>query len=161
MDFAYEQFASVIKHGGSTKSEQDTELIQVRYAYAPNTSSTSSKSRDFCNKMVDAKKVYRKEDIERATNVNPGWGKGGANNYSIWLFKGGGSCRHFWERRTYLAKTGARISVNKAKQIIRKAGTDAKRLVNNDRRVAQRPRDMEGRGFLDGRGNWSNTDGAN
>ena len=126
----------------------------------PKTTGTKQhKSRKFCQLMVDAgDKVWRKEDIDAASaksSTNPGWGPGGDNRYDIWLYKGGGSCQHFWERRTYLKKGNKRISVNRAKQIIREAGPDAERLQTNPREVAQRPRDMVGRGFLDGRGNWT------
>jgi len=145
-------FARTIDQQGPQTSEQDTELIKVRYAYAP-TVARDENNRDFCKVMLDSNKVYRKEDIVAAGRqaVNPGWGPRGANTYDIWLYKGGGSCRHFWERRTYLKKTNARISVADAKRIIQNAGVDAKRLEVNDPKVAKRPRDMENRGFLDPR----------
>ena len=154
-------FARVPSSNPAGKSNQDTDLIKVRYSYAPDTA--DAKSREFCRKMVAAGKVYRKEDIEGASQraVNPGWGPGGANTYDLLKYKGGGSCRHFWQRRTYLKKNNKRVSVNEARRIIRAAGPDAERLKPQDPKVAQRPRDMTDRGFLDGRGNWSNTDGYN
>jgi hypothetical protein len=103
--------------------------------------------------MVSAGRVYRKEDIEAAGSraVNPGWGANGADTYSIWLYKGGGDCHHFWKRQTYLRKNNKKISVNQAKKLIREAGVDAKRLQENDKRVAQRPTDMPNNGFLNPR----------
>jgi hypothetical protein len=141
-------FARVPSSNPAGKSEQDG-VIKVRYRYAPQTS--GSDSRDFCKKMVNAGKVYRKEDILGASNraVNPGWGPGGANTYNLWLYKGGGSCRHFWQRLTYLKKNNKKVSVNEAKKIIRAAGPMEKRLPINDPKVAQRPRDMVNRGFLE------------
>lgn len=141
-------FARVPSSNPAGKSEQDG-IIKVRYRYAPQTS--GSDSRDFCKKMVNAGKVYRKEDILGASNraVNPGWGPGGANTYNLWLYKGGGSCRHFWQRLTYLKKNNKKVSVNEAKKIIRAAGPMEKRLPINDPKVAQRPRDMVNRGFLE------------
>ena len=140
-------FARVPSSNPAGKSEQDG-VIKVRYRYAPQTA--GSDSRDFCKKMVNAGKVYRKEDILGASNraVNPGWGPGGANTYNLWLYKGGGSCRHFWQRLTYLKKNNKKVSVNEAKKIIRAAGPMEKRLPINDPKVAQRPRDMVNRGFL-------------
>ncbi len=140
----------------NAKSEQDGvskdgRKYKIRYAYAPN--SAKSNSRDFCKKMVNAKKVYRKEDIERMgkQEVNAGFGPRGAANYDIWLYKGGARCHHFWMRKTYLAKAegvtpdaknpNADISVNQA----RKAGVD---LPKNDKKVATRPVDMPNEGFL-------------
>ena len=142
-------FARVPSSNPAGKSDQDTDLIKVRYGYAPNTA--DDKSREFCRKMVSAGKVYRKEDILGASNraVNPGWGPRGANTYDLLKYKGGGSCRHFWQRRTYLKKNNKRVSVNEAQRIIRAAGPDAERLKPQDPQVAQRPRDMVNRGFLE------------
>ena len=144
-------FATVPSSKPQAGSEQDTEIIKVRYAYAPGT--VSDNSREFCRKMVSANRVYRKEDILAAGNraVNPGWGANGADTYSIWLYKGGGDCHHFWKRQTYLRKDNKKISVNQAKKLIREAGVDAKRLEENDSRVAQRPTDMPNNGFLNPR----------
>jgi len=144
-------FARVPSSNPAGKSEQDTDLIKVRYSYAG--SQPDNKSRQFCRKMMNAKKVYRKEDILGASNraVNPGWGPEGANTYNLFYWKGGGSCRHFWSRRTYLKKNNKQVSVNQARKIIRAAGPDAERLQPNDPKVAQRPRDMVNRGFLEPR----------
>lgn len=130
---------------------------KVRYAYAPD--SVSSTSRNFCKKMVDAGKVYRKEDIiamgDKVVNDVSAGGKGfgpkGDPTYDIWLYKGGARCHHFWMRKTFMSKKkglgvdaenpNAEISVNKA----RKAGAE---LQVNDELVAKRPVDMPNEGFL-------------
>lgn len=137
------------------KSEQDTGLFKVRYQYAPLT--TSANSRDFCRKMVSAGKIYRKEDIIAMDNkaVNAGWGPNGSNTYSIWFYKGGGDCHHYWMRKVYMRKRGSsggflpndglsndkEVSVNEA----RKAGVP---LQKNDAKVAKLPTDMPNNGFL-------------
>tara|TARA_R100000388_G_scaffold28990_1_gene22546 strand:- start:27 stop:1715 length:1689 start_codon:yes stop_codon:yes gene_type:complete len=143
-------FARVPSGKPQAKSEQDDELIKVRYAYMPKvTGKNGNESRDFCKRMVNAgERVWRKEDIDAASTraVNPGWGPEGANTYDLWLYKGGGSCQHFWERRTYLRKNNKKVSVNRARNILREAGLDP--LPVNDPRVAKRPRDMRNRGFL-------------
>ena len=143
-------FARVPSGKPQAKSEQDNELIKVRYAYMPKvTGKNGNPSRDFCQKMVGAgDRVWRKEDIDAASQraVNPGWGPEGADTYDLWLYKGGGSCQHFWERRTYLRKNNKKVSVNRARGILREAGLEP--LAANDPRVAKRPRDMQNRGFL-------------
>ena len=143
-------FARAVPGGGGAdgESKDDTPLIKVRYKYAPDIQSPNT--RQFCKDMLAAGQIYKKEDILKASRmaVNPGWGPNGRNTYSIWLYKGGGNCQHFWERRTYLKEDDSTLSVNQAKRIIREAGPDAKRLPENDRRVAQRPRDMPNAGFL-------------
>ena len=127
---------------------------KVRYGYAPDT--FGDNSREFCKKMVNASKVYRKEDIlamkEKA--VNKGFGPKGADTYDIWLYKGGARCHHFWMRKVFMAKEGARsvdaespnaeVGVNRAK----KAGAE---LEVNDKKVATRPVDMPNEGFLNPR----------
>ena len=145
-------FARALRNNPSAKSSQDNDIVRVRYAYAPTTLS-DSKSRDFCRRMIDSMKVYRKEDIVQAGKqaVNPGWGPEGADTYDLWLYKGGGSCRHFWMRQTYLKKDNGLISVNEAQRIIRSLPPEERKdnkLEENDRKVAQRPRDMKNRGFL-------------
>ena len=134
----------------SEVSEQDNRLIRVRYAYMPKkTGYKGNPSRSFCEKMVNAgNKVWAKEQIQLASSkaVNKGWGPNGADTYDLWLYKGGGSCQHFWERRTYLKRGNKKISVNRAKQVIREAGLEP--LATNDPKVAKRPRDMDNHGFL-------------
>jgi hypothetical protein len=140
----------------NAKSEQDGQNeeglnFKVRYQYAP--LSASSNSRDFCKKMVAAKKIYRKEDIQQMSQkaVNAGWGLNGADTYDIWLYKGGGDCHHFWMRKTYMAKgknlkpnvgnPNAEISVNKAKK-------EGFKPQVNEKEVAMRPTDMPNNGFV-------------
>jgi len=149
-------FASTGSAFPNAKSSQDgvTEegkRYKVRYAYAPE--STKTNSREFCRKMVASGKVYRKEDVLRMDGqaVNEGFGPRGAATYSIWLYKGGARCHHFWMRKTYLAKgegvtpdvgnPNAEVSVNQAKR----AGVD---LETNPKDVAKRPVDMPNEGFL-------------
>ena len=78
--------------------------FKVRYAYAP--AKFDDESREFCKEMVQAGKIYRKEDIMAMSSkaVNPGWGEGGANTYDIWLYKGGPNCYHKWTRVVYFRK---------------------------------------------------------
>ena len=145
-------FAKVPSSNPNGKSEQDTDIIKTRYRYAPDVA--DEKSRDFCAKMVKAGKVYRKEDIMAASDraVNAGWGPRGAATYDLWLYKGGGSCRHFWMRQTYLKKNNKKISVSEARRIINSMPVSQReRLPQNDPKVAQRPRDMSNRGFLEPR----------
>ena len=97
-------------------SEQDTSLFKIRYTYE----GASGAQRDFCQKMVSAGRTYRKEDIVLAGSkqVNKGFGANGADDYSIWLYKGSVNCKHFWMRKIYLRKNNTQISVNEARKMI-------------------------------------------
>jgi hypothetical protein len=149
-------FARVPSGKPQASSEQDNELVKVRYAYMPKvTGKNGNESRDFCKRMVAAgERVWRKEDIDAASQraVNPGWGANGADTYDLWLYHGGGSCQHFWERRTYLRKNNKKISVNRARKILREAGLEP--LPTNDPRVAKPTREQVNRGFLEPK-NWT------
>ena len=94
--------------GESKQTKEEGNTFLVRYMYSPQR--YSANSRKFCKKMVDAKKVYRKEDIISMDTkvVNAGFGKGGSDTYSIWLYKGGARCQHKWLRKTYVRKDGAK-----------------------------------------------------
>ena len=130
----------------NAKSSQDGELFKSRYRYS---GELSSNSREFCQKMINSNKVYRKEDIEKMSNsvVNEGFGPNGADKYDIFLYKGGGACHHFWTRETYRKK--ADVNSPLAEQITpsqaRKAGEI---LPTNDSKVYQKPIDMPNKGFL-------------
>ena len=131
-------------------SEQDKQVdglyFKVRYQYTGN----PAPERAFCRAMMRASKVYRKEDIIRLSSqvVNKGFGEGGSDTYSIWLYKGGPRCNHKWQRRTYVsfrksasigAADSSQISTNKA----RKYGY----RVTNEPQVSMMPKDMPLKGY--------------
>ena len=138
----------------NAKSGQDGEnkeglRFRVRYQYAP---LKNRNSRKFCELMVQAAKVYRKEDIEAMGNksVNAGFGIEGAATYNIWLYKGGPNCHHYWMRKTYKSakenvnpdpkNPNAEISVSRAKK-------DGFTPETNEKEVATRPIDMPTKGY--------------
>ncbi len=144
-----------------SKSEQDGiskktyDYYRVRYVYAQDNFLTrkSGKKRDFCEKMMAAKKLYRKEDIERMSTkrVNAGWGKGGAETYDIFLYKGGGNCHHFWLRQIYRTELGISVSTKiKDADLVgyTKARSEGFTAKKNDKRVAIAPKRMKNNGFV-------------
>ena len=140
----------------NTKSLQDGEIFKHRYRYV---GEISDKSRLFCKKMIQANKVYRKEDIvrmsteivnqtsTRSDGTEGGFGPRGATTYDVWLYKGGGACHHKWVRETYLRKSDVNSPLAKkfTPAQTRKLGEIAP---TNDKRVYTRPIDMPNKGFL-------------
>ena len=129
------------------KSEQDGKLFMSRYRYS---GKLSANSREFCQKMIKANKLYRKEDIEQMSakpSTNGAWSPKGENTYDIFLYKGGGACHHFWTRETYKRfidprrKGAEEVSPAQA----RKAGEI---LPTVNKKVYQKPIDMPNQGFL-------------
>jgi hypothetical protein len=136
------------KSGQDQKSKQTDyvdDIYRVRYRYVGSTRG----ERDFCKKMTAAKKIYRKEDIiSMGTKpVNKGWGKYGADTYSIWKWKGGALCEHKWFR-IILVQEGKKPK-NSDKII---TSTEAKsrgvKLPRNAKEVSVAPHDMPNHGFV-------------
>jgi hypothetical protein len=137
----------------NSKSEQDENIdgfkFITRYVYA---GEQKPNSRDFCQKMMKAGKIYRKEDIIQMENlpVNKGWGPKGADTYSIWLYKGGGNCYHRWNKQVYVSFEGYGIDVNspKASRIASRKAEQYGYVIKNPKLVSTRPIDMPNQGFL-------------
>ena len=152
----------------NARSKQDglnrsgTEFYKVRYVYTNDNflKNKSGTNRDFCTKMMEAEKIYRKEDILRMSKlkVNPGFGPYGADKYSIWLYKGGPQCHHFWLRRIYKAPPSQDDDVYYPDNVqdqdyigytqARQEGFTAEK---NDNLVAIPPRRMDNHGYINPR----------
>ena len=134
-------------------SEQDKTIDErkyyTRYRYS---GKLTDVSRPFCTKMLQADKLYRKEDILAMGNkaVNPGWGPNGADTYSCWLYKGGGNCGHFWSKQLYISAKGFGLDLNNP-NVRTQAWAKAEKAgykVRNNYLVERRPIDMPYNGFL-------------
>jgi len=158
-------FASTGTAFPNSKSTQDGVTpfgrpYKVRYSYSPN--QAGSNSREFCKKMISAKKVYRKEDIlamsdKVVNNVSAngvGFGPNGDPTYDIWLYKGGPRCHHFWMRKVFMAKEGSYdVDANNpnAETSVASARRAGAKVQTNPRDVSTKPKDMPNEGFLNPR----------
>jgi len=144
----------------SRKSEQDgiskktSDYFRVRYVYANDNFLTnkSGTKREFCRQMMGANKLYRKEDIINMGKkpVNKGFGIDGAATYSIWLYKGGPQCFHFWTRRIFKTVIGESktTKIEDADLIgYTKAKSEGFTAKKNDKLVAIPPRRMKNNGY--------------
>ena len=124
---------------------RDRQLFRVRYTYTGG----ASPEREFCQKMMSARKVYRKEDIKAMSRmaVNPGFGPEGKNTYSIWKFKGGVNCYHKWYRKIYLQKGNRAINDDEVVSTS-EARRQGFRPEPNEQEVPVAPIDMPNRGAL-------------
>ena len=173
-DFNYEaelnnisntELTSTGRANPNARSSQDglnkskTAFYKVRYLYTHDNFliNESGTNREFCTKMMKAKKIYRKEDIMRMSKipVNPGFGKKGAATYSIWLYKGGPQCEHFWLRQVYKApKTDENYvyypdKIQDDKNIgYTKAKSEGFTAKKNDNLVAKPPKRMKNHGYI-------------
>jgi hypothetical protein len=120
------------------KSQNDGGLIKVRYKYS---TALSDNSRIFCKNMVRASQagvVYRYEDIIQMGDdgINKEFAAKGESTYSIFLYKGGANCKHFWSRQVFMRKReNGRFLPNKG--------------LSNDERISQRAAAQKGFEFKD------------
>ena len=159
------ELASTGRANPNARSDQDglnksgTFFYKVRYVYTTDNFlvNRSGTSRQFCKLMTSAQKIYRKEDVVSMGTmaVNAGFGPRGAANYSIWFFKGGPQCRHFWLRQVYRAPASDDASVYYEGNInddtmigYTKALSEGFTAQKNDNLVARPPQRMKNNGYL-------------
>ena len=140
-----------IDQDGVNRSFND--YYKVRYVYATDEFLTnkSGTSREFCELMVNANRVYRKRDILNADSLklNPGFGHYGKEEYNLFLYKGGPQCRHFWLRRIYKSSLrNAKKPIADAEVIGHtKALSEGFTVKKNDKLVAIPPQRMKNNGY--------------
>jgi hypothetical protein len=133
--------------GTSKQDSQEGVEFLVRYKYTRRVkSSKTGQSRNFCNKMISANKVYRKEDILAMDKeaVNAGFGVDGSATYSIWKYKGGARCQHAWIRKTFARKGGKGLGKAITTSAARSKGFKAP---VNDKEVPVAPANMQYAGY--------------
>ena len=161
------QLASTGRANPNARSSQDglnkdgTFFYKVRYVYTKDDFlKQEGETRDFCRIMMSAGKVYRKEDLIRMGSqaVNPGWGPRGANTYSIWLWKGGGNCHHYFRRLIFRAPAADDEAVYYEDNITSdtligytKALSEGFTAERNNPLVNKPPKRMRNNGFLEPR----------
>ena len=141
--------ASVITNIPLAPSSIDNEYFKVRFEYA----GSLKPQREFCKKMINAGRVYRKEDINLASSqsVNPGFGPEGTDTYDILKYKGGARCNHYFLRKVYLKKGNNYITVENAQKLIRdlkQQGIQTEIPTSGEPLSTIKPNNMPNNGFL-------------
>lgn len=113
------KLADFIKSKPNDKSKLDKSYYKIRYEYSEKYS--SGNSRKFCTNMMGRTAkgvVYRKEDIDQASfsGVNKSFGHKG-NNYSLFKYKGGVNCGHFWSENLYRLKSKTEKYISRGKEV--------------------------------------------
>ena len=131
----------------TARSSQDKlvkdKFFKVRYKYVGN----KTPERGFCQAMLRANKVYRKEDIDKMSTqpVNKGFGEFGADTYDLFKYKGGARCSHKWQRVTMM------IDLNQDSSEFKEIGTRAAEIkgfkVTNPFEVSIYPKNLPLKGF--------------
>jgi len=113
------KFADFIKSKPNEESKLDKSFYKIRYTYQERKSSANS--RDFCKTMMARTGkgvVYRKEDIDNASfqGVNNNFGHKG-QNYSLFRFKGGIYCGHYFREELYRMKSETEKYISRGKEV--------------------------------------------
>lgn len=144
-----QKLATAITGRPNAKSSQDENVDGIRFVTRYKYSGSEVGEREFCKKMLNADKLYRKEDIENTNSnfVNAGQGHKGAD-YNLFLYKGGVNCKHKWLRQTYVSFENVKIDVNNpnATQISTNKAEKYGYRVRNPKEVAMTPYDMPNHG---------------
>lgn len=144
-----QKLATAITGRPNAKSSQDENVDGIRFITRYKYSGAESGEREFCNKMLRADKLYRKEDIVNTNSnfVNAGQGHKGLP-YDLFLYKGGVNCKHKWLRQTYVSFDNVKIDVTNpnATQISTNKAEKYGYRVRNPKEVAMTPYDMPNHG---------------
>ena len=144
-----QKLAKAITGRPNSKSTQDKNIDGVRFITRYKYSGAKAGEREFCNKMLNSNKLYRKEDIVNTDSnvVNAGQGHKG-QAYNLFLYKGGVNCKHKWLRQTYVSFEDVKIDVNNpnATTISTNKAEKAGYRVRNPKEVAMIPFDMPNNG---------------
>jgi len=144
-EFDFTKLAEVSKDDAkpNSVSSQDNSTYKVRYSYGP--VRNSADSRRFCQKMellTGQNLVFRKEDINMMSfrGINKELGHKG-QNYSLFKYKGGVNCHHYWELKVYKKRVSDNNLVSEAEAI-----KDGLKEPKNAPEVEIAPKDMANRG---------------
>ena len=167
-DFAYlkTELASTGTARPNARSEQDglnksgNDFYKVRYVYAEDEflKSKTGAERPFCIKMMEAGKVYRKEDILQMSNMvvndyyysdrqnrNIGWGANGDLTYSIWLAdQHEGCCNSLNNNKLELYKGGGNCHHFWLRRIYKTSLRGAKSKINDSQLIGYTKARSEG-----------------
>ena len=139
-----ERLADFVKSAPNKESDLDKDYYKVRYTYQEKYS--SSNSRQFCKTMMGrtgSGVVYRKEDIDSASEngVNNQFGHNG-QNYSLFRYKGGVQCGHFWQEELYRFKSKTEKYLSRGKEVDEIPSRYKPRRDSAQRDAKKAPRDM-------------------
>ena len=114
-----QKLGGFIKSNPNGESFLDKSFYKIRYTYQERHS--SDKSRDFCKTMMSRTGkgvVYRKEDIDQASfqGINNNFGHKG-ENYSLFKYKGGIYCGHFFQEELYRMKSKTEKYISTGKEV--------------------------------------------
>jgi len=114
-----QKLAEFVTSRPNKESDLDKDYYKIRYSYQEKYS--SAKSRRFCTQMMGRTGrgvVYRKEDIDKASEdgVNNQFGHNG-QNYSLFRFKGGVQCGHYWQEELYRMKSKTELYISRGKEV--------------------------------------------
>lgn len=86
---------------------RQNEPAEIKYRYTG-----PSAERGFCRAMLGLNKLYSDSDMDalrgKLGTINPGMGPGGRNSYSVFDYKGGVNCRHYWAKVALFKPEGGR-----------------------------------------------------
>jgi hypothetical protein len=93
--------------------------------------------RGFCQVMKSLNRYYSREELAMMDSLNKEFGPGGDSSYSIFLYKGGANCNHYFSKYS-ITRDGSRLKVTR----VEIDGSNEEHMANTA------PRTLQGRGYL-------------
>lgn len=118
------------------RTHKSTDPEEFLWKYGSSRVSTSG-SRGFCRTMMSLNRYYSREEVTLLNNLNTEFGPGGSSEYSIFLYKGGANCQHFWKKYS-VTRDGSRLKLFPV-------DVDGS---NEEHMAATAPRTLTGRGYI-------------
>jgi hypothetical protein len=131
------QFALNPKDAEYTPARTISQADGQEEVYKYMSSRVAGNSRQFCSRMMGLSRFYTREEIDALDTFNEEFGPGvGGGQYSIFKYKGGVNCQHYWQK--YIAqRVGRRLQV-----------TEATPTDNIQQMAETAPRTTQGRGYV-------------
>ncbi len=131
------KFAQNPKDAAYTPARTITKADGIEYLYRYKSSSVAGNSRQFCSRMSGLNRYYSREEIDALDTFNEEFGPGvGGGQYSIFKYKGGANCQHYWQKYA-VQRVGGRLQAIEAFPSTR-----------DEQLAASAPRTFQGRGFV-------------
>ena len=113
------------KYKITEKFAEEGEVTEIRYRYEG-----ASPQRQFCKNFIN--QLYTRDEINQLSfqGANPGFGPDGTQNYSIFKYKGGPNCKHFWQKYEVNLTTNSRRRLDPVNEIEITAATIPFEMLN-------------------------------
>lgn len=86
-------------------------FAKQEFVWKYKSSRVAGNSRNFCSTLMSLNRYYNREEIALMDSLNSEFAPGGSGSYSIFKYKGGANCQHYWEKYEIVESAEGRVTV--------------------------------------------------